>query len=63
MVSSRNPSITTNGSQGFSGALGIDLVEVTDNSDAVVHIRPERLEQLLSTSRILDDVGPRERAR
>jgi hypothetical protein len=26
--------------------LGIDLVEVTDGGDAVVHIRPERLEQL-----------------
>ena len=43
--------------------LGIDLVEVTDSGDAVVHIRPERLEQLLSTTRILNEVGPREQAR
>lgn len=43
--------------------LGIDLVEVTDNGDAVVHIRPERLEQLLSTTRMLGEVGAREQAR
>jgi len=43
--------------------LGMDLVEVTGVGDAVVHIRPERLEQLVSTTRILGEVGPREQAR
>jgi hypothetical protein len=43
--------------------LGIDLVEVTGSGDAVVHIRPERLEQLLSTTRMLDEAGAREQAR
>ncbi|HUA61457.1 MAG TPA: S8 family serine peptidase [Verrucomicrobiae bacterium] len=43
--------------------LGIDLVEVTESGDAVVHIRPERLEQLLSTTRMLDEAGAREQAR
>ncbi len=43
--------------------LGMDLVEVTDTGDAVVHIRPERMEQLLSTTRVLQNVGVREQAR
>lgn len=43
--------------------LGMELVEVTDQGDAVVHIRPERLEQLVSTTRMLGEVGPREQAR
>jgi hypothetical protein len=43
--------------------LGIDLIEVTKEGDAVVHIQPERLEQLVSTVQRLADVGAREQAR
>jgi hypothetical protein len=43
--------------------LGIDLVEVTEEGHAVVHIRPERLEQLVSTTRMLGAVGLREQGR
>ena len=43
--------------------LGIDLVEVTESGDAIVHIRPERLEQLVSATRMLDEAGAREQAR
>ena len=43
--------------------LGIDLVDVTDDGDAIVHIEPGRLEQLISTTGTLADVGTREQAR
>jgi len=43
--------------------LGIDLVEVTAEGDAIVHMRPERLDQLVMTAQTLDEVGAREKAR
>lgn len=43
--------------------LGIDLLKVTENGDAVVHVIPERIEQLLTTARSLAEVGVREQAR
>jgi hypothetical protein len=43
--------------------LGLDLVEVTPEGDAIVHMRPERLDQLATTAQMLDEVGAREQAR
>ena len=43
--------------------LGLDLLQVTDDGRAVVHMRPERVDQLMSTSEVLEEVGPREQAR
>src|ERR1700733_691070 len=43
--------------------LGIDLVEVTADGDAIVHMRPERLEQLVTTAQTLDEVGAKEKSR
>jgi hypothetical protein len=43
--------------------LGIDLVEVTDDGEAIVHMPPERLTQLASTTSNLGGVGAREQAR
>lgn len=43
--------------------LGIDLVDVTAEGDAIVHMRPERLEQLVTTAQTLDEVGAKEKAR
>jgi hypothetical protein len=45
------------------GRLGLDLIEVTDDGDAVVHARPERFEQLTTRAESLDDLGAREQAR
>lgn len=39
--------------------LGVDLLQVTDDGEAVIHARPERLEQLSSTASELGVVGPR----
>ncbi|MGC2612583.1 MAG: S8 family serine peptidase [Terracidiphilus sp.] len=54
----------------FSGAhsrvfnrLGLDLIRVTDEGSAVVHLRPEILDQLASTSESLERSGKREQAR
>lgn len=43
--------------------LGMDLVDVTPAGDAVVHIEPERVKQLLATTERLEEVGAREQAR
>ncbi|MCL4843485.1 MAG: S8 family serine peptidase [Bryobacteraceae bacterium] len=43
--------------------LGIDLIDVTETGKAVVHIRPERIEQLMATGTRLGEVGKREQAR
>jgi hypothetical protein len=43
--------------------LGIDLIEVTDDGQAIVHMPPERLTQLTATSSILGQAGAREQAR
>ena len=43
--------------------LGMDLIEVTADGNAVVHIEPERVKQLLATTQRLEDVGAREQAR
>jgi hypothetical protein len=43
--------------------LGLDLLQVTDDGRAVVHMPPERVDQLISTSEVLKEVGPREQAR
>lgn len=43
--------------------LGMDLVEVTPDGNAVVHIEPERIRQLLNTTQRLGQVGAREQAR
>jgi hypothetical protein len=43
--------------------LGIDLVEVTSERSAIVHIEPERVKQLVATTQRLADVGAREQAR
>jgi len=41
----------------------MDLVDVTPSGDAIVHIEPERINQLVATSERLGDVGAREQAR
>lgn len=43
--------------------LGMDLVEVTPDGNAVVHIEPERIKQLLATTQWLGQVGVREQGR
>ena len=43
--------------------LGMDLVEVTADGSAVVHIEPERVKQLVATTQRLEEVGAREQAR
>ncbi len=43
--------------------LGLDLIEVTDDGDAVVHARPTRFEQLTTRSESLEDLGAREQSR
>lgn len=43
--------------------LGMDLVEVTPEGSAVVHIEPERINQLVATTQRLSEVGAREQAR
>jgi hypothetical protein len=43
--------------------LGMDLVEVTPEGSAIVHIEPERIKQLVATTQRLGDVGAREQAR
>jgi hypothetical protein len=43
--------------------LGIDLLQVTEDGSALVHMRPERLNQLKFTAAELMDVGIREQVR
>jgi hypothetical protein len=43
--------------------LGLDLVDVTPEGAAIVHIRPDRFEQLASTAAELDRIGAREKTR
>jgi hypothetical protein len=43
--------------------LGLDLVDVTPKGEAIVHMRPDRLEQLASTAAGLERIGAREKTR
>ncbi|KKM26943.1 hypothetical protein LCGC14_1579710, partial [marine sediment metagenome] len=43
--------------------LGVDLLQVNDDGNAVVHALPERMAQLIRTSSSLPDVGVREQSR
>jgi hypothetical protein len=43
--------------------LGLDLIDVTNEGTAIVHIRPERIEQLMATTATLSRMGLREQAR
>lgn len=43
--------------------LGIDLLKVEENGDAIVHIKPDAVEQLVATASALPDSGPRDKAR
>jgi hypothetical protein len=45
------------------GRLGIDLIEVTDDGNAIVHATPERLTQLSARAESLVQLGTREQAR
>jgi len=43
--------------------LGLDLLQVTDDGQAIVHAETERMDQLLQRAASLDDLGAREQAR
>jgi hypothetical protein len=43
--------------------LGLDLLQVTEQGQAVVHAEKERLEQLVQRSTVLDTLGAREQSR
>ena len=43
--------------------LGLDLLQVTEHGDAVVHARAGRIEELAQRAEILDQLGVREQAR
>src|SRR5450631_3520871 len=43
--------------------LGLELLDVTDEGQAIVHMRPERLNQLAATTNTLNRVGAREQVR
>lgn len=43
--------------------LGIDLLSVADDGSAVIHMKPEAVEQLSNTARSLPELGPREKSR
>jgi len=43
--------------------LGIDLIDTTSDGAAVVHVRPERVEQLVATGNRLGEANQREQAR
>jgi hypothetical protein len=43
--------------------LGLDLLQVTEDGQAVVHAEKERLDQLVQRSTSLDTLGPREQSR
>lgn len=43
--------------------LGIDLLSVAEDGSAIVHMKPEMIEQLSNTARTLPDLGAREKSR
>ncbi len=43
--------------------LGLDLLQVTDDGDAVVHAQAERIDQLVQRTETLEELGAREQAR
>jgi hypothetical protein len=43
--------------------LGIDLISVADDGSAIVHMKPETIEQLSNTAQSLRDLGDREKSR
>lgn len=43
--------------------LGLDLLSVAENGSAVVHLKPELLEQLSNTAQSLSELGAREKSR
>src|SRR3989304_1767419 len=45
------------------GRLGLDLIDVTDDGKAIVHAKPERVEQLMTRSQSLAELGPKEQSR
>jgi hypothetical protein len=45
------------------GKLGLDLVDVTSNGEAIVHATRERLERLLETTKTLANEGPKQKSR
>jgi hypothetical protein len=45
------------------GRLGLDLIQVNQDGSATVHALPERFEQLVRSSQVLEEFGSRERAR
>src|SRR6266849_3055833 len=42
--------------------LGLDLISVADDGSAVVHMKPEMMEQLANTAHSLPELGPREKS-
>lgn len=43
--------------------LGLDLINVADDGSAIVHMKPEMMEQLSNTAEALPELGAREKAR
>src|SRR5437764_78924 len=43
--------------------LGLDLINVADDGSAVVHMKPEMMEQLSNTARSLPELGAKEKSR
>lgn len=43
--------------------LGLDLLNVADDGSAVVHVKPEMMEQLSNTAQSLSELGAREKSR
>jgi hypothetical protein len=43
--------------------LGLDLINVADDGSAVVHMKPEMMEQLSNTAQALPELGAKERSR
>lgn len=48
---------------GVFARLGLDLLQVTEQGQAIVHAEKERMEQLAQRSAFLGDLGPREQSR
>ncbi len=53
----------TKGHSRVFGRLGLDLLNVTADGNAIVHATPERIEQLATRTASLDSIGVREQAR
>ena len=53
----------TRGDSRVFGRLGLDLLNVTADGNAIVHATPERIEQLATRTASLESIGVREQAR